>query len=79
MIDWVKQLGIKYFRGFFSKDILPKQIKNKECGIVNLDNHVGPGTHWVAYRNIDRFCEYFDSFGLMTQLCTCTAYTKQLT
>ena len=65
MKDWVKQLGIKYFRGVFSKDVLPTQIKNKECGIVNLDNNIGPGTHWVAYRNIDRFCEYFDSFGLM--------------
>ena len=65
LIDWVKQLGIKYFRGVFSKDVLPTQIKNKECGIVNLDNNIGPGTHWVAYRNIDRFCEYFDSFGLM--------------
>ena len=63
--DWVKQLGIKYFRGVFSKDVLPTQIKNKECGIGNLDNHIGPDTHWVAYRNIDRFCEYFDSFGLM--------------
>ena len=63
--DWVKQLGIKYFRGVFSKDVLPKQIRNKECGIVNLDNHIGPGTHWVAYRNINRFCEYFDPFGLM--------------
>ena len=62
--DWVKQLGIKHFRGVFSKDVLPTQIKNKECGIVNLDDHIGPGTHWVAYRNIDRFCEYFDSFGL---------------
>ena len=63
--NWVKQLGIKHFRGVFSKDVLPTQIKNKECGIVNLDNHIGPGTHWVAYRNIDIFCEYFDSFGLM--------------
>ena len=63
--DWVKQLGIKYFRGVFSKDVLPKQIRNKECGIVNLDDHIGPGTHWVAYRNINRFCEYFDPFGLM--------------
>ena len=63
--NWVKQLGIKHFRGVFSKDVLPTQIKNKECGIVNLDNHIGPGTHWVAYRNIERFCEYFDSFGLM--------------
>ena len=65
LIDWVKQLGIKYFRGVFSKDVLPTQIRNRECGIVNLDNNIGPGTHWVAYRNIDRFCEYFDSFGLM--------------
>ena len=63
--NWVKQLGIKHFRGVFSKDVLPTQIQNKECGIVNLDNHIGPGTHWVAYRNIDGFCEYFDSFGLM--------------
>ena len=62
--DWVKQLGIKYFRGVFSEDTLPMSINNKECGIINLDDHIGPGTHWVAYRNIDRFCEYFDSFGL---------------
>ena len=66
--DWVKQLGIKYFRGFFSKDTLPTRINNKECGIINLDNHIGPGTHWVAYRNIDKYCEYFDSFGLMMPL-----------
>ena len=62
--DWVKQLGIKHFRGVFSRDILPEQIKRKECGIINLDTHIGPGTHWVAYRNIDKYCEYFDSFGL---------------
>ena len=36
-----------------------------ECGIVNLDTQIGPGTHWVCYRNIEKnFCEYFDSFGL---------------
>ena len=68
LLNWVKQLGIKYFRGVFSRDALPRQIKNKECGIVNLDSQIGPGTHWVAYRNIDRFCEYFDSFGLSMPL-----------
>ena len=68
LLDWVKQLGIKHFRGVFSRDDLPKQIKNKETGIVNLDNHIGQGTHWVAYRNVDRFCEYFDSFGLAMPL-----------
>ena len=66
--DWVKQLGIKYFIGVFSKDVLPTQIKNKECGIINLDDHIGPGTHWVAYRNVDRFCEYFDPFALKMPL-----------
>ena len=65
LIDWVKQPGIKYFKGVFSKDKLPTQINEKECGIVNLDNYIRPGTHWVAYRNINRFCEYFDPFGLM--------------
>ena len=44
------------------------RIKNKECGIVSLDDNIGPGTHWVAYRNIDRFCEDFDSFGLKMPL-----------
>ena len=44
---------------------MPKQIRSKECGIVNLDTRLGPGTHWAAYRNIDgKYCEYFDSFGL---------------
>ena len=68
LLDWIKRLGIKHFRGVFSRDNLPKQIKNKECGIVNLDTHIGQGTHWVCYRNVDRFCEYFDSFGLSMPL-----------
>jgi len=29
-----------------------------------LDSQIGSGIHWAAYRNIDNFCEYFDSFGL---------------
>ena len=66
-MDWVKRLRIKHFRGIFSRDNLPKQIK-RECGIVNLDYNIGPGTHWVAYRNVDRYCEYFDSFGLSMPL-----------
>ena len=40
-----------------------KWIK-KECGIVDLDSKIGPGTHCVCYRNINSFCEYFDSFDL---------------
>ena len=66
LIKWVKHLGIKYFRGVFSRDKLPDKINQKEVGIINLDTHIGPGTHWVCYRNIDNhLCEYFDSFGLI--------------
>ena len=58
LFDWVKKLGIKHW------DVLPKKIR-KECGIINLDDNQGPGTHWVCYRNIDSFVEYFDPFGLI--------------
>ena len=64
LMEWVKQLGIKHFRGIYSRDRLPKQIK-KECGIINLDTFKGPGTHWVCYRNLDSVVEYFDPFGLI--------------
>ena len=39
-------------------------LKN-EVGIINLDSQIGPGTHWVAYRNGNKHAEYFDSFGLI--------------
>lgn len=45
------------------RDKLPKKPRTKECGIVNLDESSGPGTHWVAYRKNGANIEYFDSFG----------------
>ena len=66
LINWVNQLGIKHFRGVFSRDDLPSEINEPEVGIINLDSKIGPGTHWVCYRNDDKdLCEYFDSFGLL--------------
>ena len=64
LMDWVKRLGIKHFRGIYSRDGLPHKIR-KECGIINLDDTQGSGTHWVCYRNIDSVVEYFDPFGLI--------------
>ena len=64
LLDWVKNLGIKHFRGIYNRDNLPPKI-TKECGIINLDTKLGPGTHWVAYSSIDNFYEYFDPFGLI--------------
>ena len=63
-MEWVKKLKIKYLRGIYSRDGLPSKIK-KECGIINLDDKQGPGTHWVCYRNINSVVEYFDPFGLI--------------
>ena len=64
LMDWVKKLGIRSLRGIYSRDRLPKKIR-KECGIINLDDIQGPGTHWVCYRNINNVVEYFDPFGLI--------------
>ena len=63
LLNWVKKLGIKHFRGIYSRDALPPKILKDEVGIVNLDSRIGPGTHWVAYRNGKNGAEYFDSFG----------------
>ena len=63
-MEWVKKFKIKYLRRIYSRDGLPSKIK-KECGIINLDDMQGPGTHWVCYRNIDSVDEYFDPFGLI--------------
>ena len=67
LLHWVNQIGIKYFRGIYSRDILPEKIHRLETGIINLDDSIGRGSHWVCYRNVDKqFCEYFDPFGLIT-------------
>ena len=63
--EWVNKLKIKHFRGIYNRDRLPNKIDEPEVRIINLDTHIGPGTHWVCYRNDDKhICEYFDSFGL---------------
>ena len=66
LLQWIKQLGIKYFRGIYSRDNLPDKIHKLETGVINLDDSMGGGSHWVCYRNVDKqYCEYFDPFGLI--------------
>ena len=44
----------------YSRDNLPEKIHRFETGVINLDNSIGGGTHWVCYRNVDKqLCEYF--------------------
>lgn len=45
------------------KDALPSKPRSIECGIINLDDSINEGTHWVAYIKLKDYCEYFDSFG----------------
>lgn len=46
------------------RDTLPASGPLKqESAIVNLDENVGPGTHWVAYKKTGGKVIYFDSFG----------------
>ena len=51
------------FNGVFSRNNLPKKIKDGAC-VINLYEYADLGTHWV-----DLFCNrseiiYFDSFGV---------------
>ena len=59
LLQWVTQLGIKYFRGIYSRDNLPQKIHKLETEIINLDDSMGGGSHWVCYRSLDKqYCEY---------------------
>nr|WP_129335180.1 hypothetical protein [Enterobacter cloacae complex sp. 2DZ2F20B] len=45
------------------KNSLPNKVRLNECGILNLDNKEGPGTHWTAYKKTRNEVIYFDSYG----------------
>lgn len=45
------------------RDDLPRKSHKIESGVINLDNHDGRGTHWVAYYKRNNIVYYFDSFG----------------
>ena len=49
--------------GKLSKDNVPI-LKNNQSTIVNLDDSLGKGTHWISYRKIDNKIFYFDSYGI---------------
>ena len=51
------------FNGVYSRDNLPKIIKN-EAYVINLDEYAGVGTHWIALYVKNNEVIYFDSFGV---------------
>ena len=46
IMNAVKKLEIPRFRGVFLRDNLPVEPKRMECGILNIDDTSGNGTHW---------------------------------
>lgn len=65
LIDSIKKLKIKHFRGVFLRDQLPSKPRKNECGIINLaDSDDSRGTHWVCYYRKNNKNYYFDSYGL---------------
>ena len=64
ILDAVRKLKIPRFRGVFLRDSLPLEPKRIECGILNLDNTSGNGTHWVAWYADNGKNYYFDSYGI---------------
>ena len=51
------------FNGVFSRDNLPKEIKDGAY-VINLDEHADTGTHWIALFCNKNKIVYFDSFGV---------------
>ena len=51
------------FNGVYSRDNLPKTIKNGAY-VINLDEYLDSGTHWIALYVKDNEITYFDSFGV---------------
>src|SRR5688572_30156019 len=64
LIEAAKKLNIPNFRGLFMRDALPKKPRAKECGILNLDDSNGPGTHYCCFLKRAKDKIYFDSYGL---------------
>ena len=51
------------FNGLYSRDNLPKAIKNGAY-VINLDEYADVGTHWIALYVKNNEVIYFDSLGV---------------
>ena len=68
LIDAAKKLRIPVFRGVFVRDNLPSKPNKTECGILNLDQSLGDGTHWTMWYRKNDTNYYFDSYGIQPPL-----------
>lgn len=56
------------FKGVFMRDGLKGKSSQNESLVLNLDDSIGPGTHWVCLFIKNGVNIYFDSFGLKPPL-----------
>ena len=63
LIGYANQLNIPNFRGIFMRDELPRKPWINECGIVNFNTSIEPGSHWVGYFKNKQERIAFDSYG----------------
>ena len=50
---------LPYFKGVFSIDTIPKNLKNKSFFVSNLSQHNLPGTHWIGFLCLKKNQKYF--------------------
>ena len=65
LLEWVDYLEIPKFKGIYSRGSRD-HIHNTGCCIINLNDKIGNGTHWVAtfVQDSSKIIYYFDSFSL---------------
>lgn len=67
IIKYASILGLRHFRGVFSRDTLPASGPHRfECAVVNQALEIDRGTHWTAYYKCDKVTHYFDPYGDLT-------------
>ena len=76
LIEAAKKLNIPNFRGLFMRDALPKRPRRNECGILNLDDSNGPGTHYCCFLKNGKDKIYFDSYGFASSYRTGKIFKK---
>ena len=76
LLKWVKFLKIPNFKGIFSRDSKDHLHKTGSC-IINLDDEIGNGTHWVATNIKGKNIFYFDSFSIPPPI-EFLKYTKKI-
>ena len=49
----------------YPRDQLPNKLNDGDIFIINTDDHRGPGEHFVALKNVNKYSLFFDSFGMV--------------